>query len=310
MDGPAGVSPGRKASSCFGDSIPATGNAAFADSSTAIRELCATSSPLLSSKALAAPCGQPSAPHIALGATSRLSNDTGPAEDPAPLPVRRKVPGQGSSRIASSSLTAMDFIPSGEVEPVPLSFRRLEVPGLVLVEAKSFKDGRGCFTEVFRESQFMENGMRARFVQDNHSHSVKGVLRGLHYQLNPGAQAKFVFVTRGEVFDVAVDIRRNSRTYGRWVGETLSAENRRGMYVPEGFAHGFCVLSEEADVIYKVTREYAPGLERGIRWDDRELGIAWPVKYPILSERDSSLPLLRDAENNFQFAETTGVKPA
>ena len=204
----------------------------------------------------------------------------------------------------------MDFIPSGEVESVPLSFRRLEIPGLVLVEAKSFKDGRGCFAEVFRESQFMENGMTARFVQDNYSRSLKGVLRGLHYQLNPGAQVKFVFVTRGEVFDVAVDIRRNSRTYGGWVGEILSAKNHRGMYIPEGFAHGFCVLSEEADVIYKVSREYSPELERGIRWDDRGLGITWPVKQPMLSERDSALPLLRDAENNFQFAEETGVGPA
>ncbi len=191
-----------------------------------------------------------------------------------------------------------------------MSFRRLKMPGVILVGAKDFKDDRGCFAEVFRESQFVENGIGARFVQDNHSHSVRGVLRGLHYQLNPGAQAKFVFVTAGEVFDVAVDLRRDSPTYGRWVGETLSAGNRRGLYIPEGFAHGFCVLSEKADVIYKVTREYAPELERGIRWDDRELGIAWPVKEPILSERDSSLPTLRDAENNFRFSEKTDVVAA
>lgn len=187
-----------------------------------------------------------------------------------------------------------------------MSFRRLEVPGVILVEAKSFKDGRGFFAEVFKESQFLENGIGERFVQDNLSHSVKGVLRGLHYQLNPEAQAKFVFAASGEIFDVAVDIRRNSPTYGRWAGETLSGENRRGMYIPEGFAHGFCVLSEEADVIYKVSREYTPELERGIRWDDGGLGIEWPVKEPILTGRDAVLPLLREAENNFSFAERAG----
>ncbi len=131
---------------------------------------------------------------------------------------------------------------------------------------------------------------------------MRGVLRGLHYQKPPQAQGKLVMVLSGEVFDVAVDIRRGSPTYGRWVGETLSAENGRMLWIPVGFAHGFCVLSERADVVYLVTAEYAPDLDRGIRWNDPEIGIRWPVDEPLLSPKDARLPLLREADQDFVFA--------
>nr|NIV32120.1 dTDP-4-dehydrorhamnose 3,5-epimerase [Anaerolineae bacterium] len=139
------------------------------------------------------------------------------------------------------------------------------------------------------------------FVQDNRSHSTSGTLRGLHYQMHPKAQGKLVMALTGKVFDVAVDIRTGSPTYSQWVGTTLSADRFNMLYIPAGFAHGFCVLSERADLVYKVTDEYAADLERGIRWDDPDVGIEWPVAEPILSARDAELPLLRDAENNFRF---------
>jgi dTDP-4-dehydrorhamnose 3,5-epimerase len=153
---------------------------------------------------------------------------------------------------------------------------------------------------LYKRSEFARNGIAAAFVQDNLSHSVRGVLRGLHYQKRAVAQAKLVSVIRGEIFDVAVDIRKGSPTYGRSVSTVLSRANGRMLYVPEGFAHGFCVLSDEADVLYKVTAEYSPENERGILWSDPQLGIDWPVKEPILSQRDANLPLLRDADNDFE----------
>src|SRR5690606_15100817 len=140
-------------------------------------------------------------------------------------------------------------------------------------------------------------------VQDNLSHSRYGVLRGLHYQAHPKAQGKLVSVLRGEIFEVAVDIRRGSPTYGRGVGVRLAAKDRRLLYVPVGFAHGFCVLSVEADVVYKVTKEYAPELDRGVRWNDPELGIRWPIEEPILSPKDAQLPLLREAAPDFIYEE-------
>ncbi len=182
---------------------------------------------------------------------------------------------------------------------MPFRFQRLTIPEVVLIEAQRFEDARGFFMETYKQSAFAEQGIVGPFVQSNRSHSVRGVLRGLHYQKHPQAQGKLVMVLGGEVFDVAVDIRRGSPTYGQWVGETLSAENGRMLWIPVGFAHGFCVLSERADVIYLVTAEYASDLDRGIRWDDPEIGIRWPVAEPILSAKDAALPLLRDADNNF-----------
>lgn len=182
---------------------------------------------------------------------------------------------------------------------MPFRFTQLVIPGLIRVEPQRFEDERGFFMEAYKRSDFSANGIPGPFVQDNYSHSVRGVLRGLHYQKRPKAQGKLVMVIRGKVFDVAVDIRRGSRTYGEWVGEELSSENRRMLYVPEGFAHGFCVLSEEADVVYKVTDEYAPALDRGILWNDPEIGIDWPTTEPSVSAKDARLPLLRDADHDF-----------
>jgi len=184
---------------------------------------------------------------------------------------------------------------------MPFTYKRLDIPEVILVEPKVFPDERGFFMETYKYSEFAANGIPQRFVQDNFSHSVRGVLRGLHYQKVPAVQGKLVMVVRGEIFDVAVDIRKGSPTYGRWVGVRLSSENRRMLWVPEGFAHGFVVLSEEADVMYKVTSEYAPELDRGIRWNDPEIGIDWPVKNPILSPKDNTQPFLAEADNNFVY---------
>ncbi len=180
-------------------------------------------------------------------------------------------------------------------------FSRLEIPDVILVEARSLGDERGFFMETFKESAFVANGIDSRFVQDNYSHSIKGVLRGLHYQLNPKAQVKLVNVLKGEIFDVAVDIRKGSPTYGKWVGDVLSEHNHRMLYVPVGFAHGFCVLSDEADVLYKASEEYTPEYERGIVWNDPEIAIKWPADKPLVLKKDSSLPTIRAAENNFTY---------
>ena len=138
-------------------------------------------------------------------------------------------------------------------------------------------------------------------IQDNFSHSIYGVVRGLHYQKNPKAQAKLVTVFDGKIFDVAVDIRKNSPTYGKWVSEILSCENHKSLYIPEGFAHGFCVLSKEADVLYKVSNEYSLENEGGIIWNDPTINIPWSVEKPIISEKDSQLPLLENSENDFTY---------
>lgn len=184
---------------------------------------------------------------------------------------------------------------------MPFSFTKMHIPEVILVDAKSFFDNRGYFMESFKESVFKDNGIDTKFVQDNFSHSVKGVIRGLHYQKDPKSQAKLVMALRGEIFDVAVDIRKNSTTYGKWVGEILSEKNHKLLYIPEGFAHGFCVLSEEADVLYKVNQEYSPENERGIIWDDPDIDIAWPTDKPILDKKDSELPLLKNADNDFVY---------
>ena len=184
---------------------------------------------------------------------------------------------------------------------MPFSFTSLDIPEVILVESKSFPDQRGYFLESFKESDFTNNGIKTKFVQDNFSHSINGVLRGLHYQKNPKAQAKLVIALRGEIFDVAVDIRKGSPTYGKWIGEILSETNHKLLYIPEGFAHGFCVLSEEADVLYKVNNEYSPKDEMGIIWDDSDVKIEWPIDKPILHEKDSQLPSLKNTDNNFIY---------
>jgi dTDP-4-dehydrorhamnose 3,5-epimerase len=180
-------------------------------------------------------------------------------------------------------------------------FQRLEIPEVVLVESQSFADGRGFFSESYKLSVFQENGILDEFVQDNHSRSVKGTLRGLHFQLEPRAQAKLVMVARGEIFDVAVDLRRGSPTYARWVGATLSADNHCKLYIPRGFAHGFCVLSEEADVLYKVSAEYDAELDSGVAWNDPQIGVDWPVEAPLLSTKDEGLPPLESSSHNFEY---------
>ena len=163
------------------------------------------------------------------------------------------------------------------------------IDGLIIIEPKVFRDSRGLFYEVYSESRYKEHGVSARFVQDNHSVSEKGVLRGLHYQVNPG-QDKLVRVVRGEVFDVAVDIRKGSSTYGKWWGLSLSEANNLQLYIPIGFAHGFCVLSDSAEVLYKCSDYYSPQNERGIIWNDPDLAIDWPVENPTLSEKDIEYP--------------------
>jgi len=172
------------------------------------------------------------------------------------------------------------------------------LPGVVLLELDVFGDQRGRFMETYRKERYLEHGVGVglEFVQDNFSSSVKGTLRGLHQQLdNP--QGKLVWVTRGEVWDVAVDIRRGSPTFGQWFGSYLSAENHLQMWVPPGFAHGFLVTSESADFTYKCTATYNAKDERAIKWDDPELAVAWPLSGPpILSNRDQVAPLLRDAD--------------
>jgi dTDP-4-dehydrorhamnose 3,5-epimerase len=181
-------------------------------------------------------------------------------------------------------------------------FQKVEIPELVLITPKIFSDERGYFFENYKTSEYFLNGITKKFVQDNFSHSVKGVLRGLHYQKTPKAQAKLVTALRGEIFDVAVDLREHSPTFGKWAGEILSEINHKSLYIPEGFAHGFCVMSKEADILYKVSNEYSPEHEGGVLWNDSEINITWPVVNPILQEKDSKLPLLKNIDNNFIYS--------
>lgn len=172
------------------------------------------------------------------------------------------------------------------------------IPEVKILEPKVFTDARGFFFENFNQGEFKQlTGLSPVFVQDNHSKSVKGVLRGLHYQLPPKTQGKLVRVTRGEVFDVALDIRKSSATFGQWMGTFLSEENKRLMWIPEGFAHGFITLSEVVEFQYKMTDYYTPALERCIRWDDPDIGIQWPCDIsPILSPKDACAIGLKEAD--------------
>lgn len=178
-----------------------------------------------------------------------------------------------------------------------MRFTPAAIPEVVIIEPQIFGDQRGFFMETWQAAKFAAAGIGAAFVQDNHSKSARGVLRGLHYQLRQ-PQGKLVRVIAGEIYDVAVDLRRASPSFGRWVGETLSAENKKMLWVPPGFAHGFYVLSESAEFLYKCTEFYAPADERVIRWDDPDLAVAWPLRGgpPLLSARDGRGASFREAE--------------
>ena len=166
-----------------------------------------------------------------------------------------------------------------------------------MIEPQAFEDGRGFFMETYRRDLFEKNGISAHFVQDNHSRSAKGVLRGLHYQVAPKQQAKLVRVARGEVFDAVVDIRPGSKTFGRWEGHVLSGQNKKMLFVPVGFAHGFLSLEDDTEILYKVSEAYSPSHERGILWNDPAIGIQWPkLDRPyLLSEKDRKFPALEEA---------------
>ena len=180
----------------------------------------------------------------------------------------------------------------------PMIFTPTRTPEVLLIEPIRFGDERGFFKELYQDEHYQAAGIELPFVQDNLSRSRRGTLRGLHYQL-PFAQGKLLSVVDGEVFDVAVDIRKGSPRFGHWVGERLTAENHRQLYVPPGFAHGFCVLSETADVLYKCTERYHPEAEQGLLWSDPELGIEWPGEdEPLLSDKDAVQPRLRDIPKN------------
>lgn len=178
-------------------------------------------------------------------------------------------------------------------------FEPARLRGLLVITHGRAADGRGWFAETFRENAFQEAGL-PRFVQDNHARSARGVLRGLHYQIRPAAIGKLVRCLRGRIFDVAVDIRRGSPSFGCWEGFELDSETPRMVYIPEGFAHGYLALEEGTEVLYKTTGYYSPAHDRAVRWDDPEIGVAWPIDAPRLSAKDAQAPFLRDAENNFE----------
>lgn len=185
---------------------------------------------------------------------------------------------------------------------MPFRFAPLELPGLVLIEPPVFRDARGSFMEAYKASAFRSAGISETFLQDSRARStVRGAVRGMHYQLPPAAQAKLVQATRGAIHDVVVDVRKGSPTYGRHVAVELSEENARILYVPVGFAHGYCTLSDDTEVAYKLSSEYAPAAERAFRWDDPALGIRWPVEKPVMSEKDARAPRFADADITFTW---------
>lgn len=182
-----------------------------------------------------------------------------------------------------------------------MKFINSDLKEVILIKPEVIEDDRGFFFESYKKSEFEKQGISDIFIQDNHSKSVLGVLRGLHYQLEPYGQSKIVRCIKGSIFDVAVDIRKNSPTFGKWVGYELSEINKHILYIPNGFAHGFLTLSKEAEVLYKTNKEYNPKFDRGILWNDKRIGIIWPpvIVNPILSSKDQKLPILNDAEINF-----------
>jgi len=180
-------------------------------------------------------------------------------------------------------------------------FKHFEsLPEVIMIEPRTVPDERGWFAETYKKRDFETEGIIFDFVQDNHSRSTsRGILRGLHFQKEPAAQGKLVGCILGEIYDVAVDIRKGSPTYAKWVSATLSEENHAMMWVPPGFAHGFLTTSDISEVTYKLTSEYSPSHDRSVRWSDPAIGINWPVVNPILSKRDAEAPLLNDVDNNF-----------
>lgn len=179
---------------------------------------------------------------------------------------------------------------------MPFEFEKLKLDGLVLVKPWAFPDDRGFFMETYKKSDFARNGIPEEFVQDNHSKSSKGVLRGLHYQRGAAAQGKLVRCIRGSILDVGVDIREGSPTFGKWLAAELTAENAHMLYLPAGFAHGFLVLSDTAEIVYKCTAEYSSKDDGGVVWNDPDIGIDWGITAPSLSPKDAALPRLKDAK--------------
>ncbi len=187
---------------------------------------------------------------------------------------------------------------------MPFEFEKLALPEVILVKPKVFGDERGFFLESYKAKDFAAAGIPTAFTQDNHSKSAKNVIRGLHYQLDPHAQGKLVRVTTGKIFDVAVDIRIDSPTYGKWVGAELSEENKHMLWVPAGFAHGLVVLEDDTHLLYKCVGDYSPEHERSIIWNDPEINIDWPVPdgfEPNLVSKDAAGSFLKEAENNFRY---------
>ena len=180
-----------------------------------------------------------------------------------------------------------------------MEFVRQKIEEVILITPKVFEDARGFFLETYSQKVFQENGIEVNFVQDNHSFSKKGVLRGLHFQKPPMAQDKLVRVVKGEVFDVAVDLRKDSLTCGQWVGANLSSDNRQMLFIPKGFAHGFLTLSDTADFEYKVSNLYAPKYDCGLLWDDPDVGIVWPIRQPVLNDKDKTQPRFAEVRNIF-----------
>jgi len=177
---------------------------------------------------------------------------------------------------------------------MPFDFVKCEIPGVVIIEPRVFEDERGFFLETYKKTDFAKNGIDVDFHQDNHSLSAKNVLRGLHYQTPPAGQAKLVRVLRGAAWDVAVDIRKGSATFKKWIAVELSEANRKMLYIPEGFAHGFVALTDDMHLLYKCSAEYSPSHDTGIIWNDPDIGIDWPVDNPILSGKDKTLPTLNE----------------
>lgn len=178
---------------------------------------------------------------------------------------------------------------------MPFEFIKQEIEDVILVKPKIFGDNRGFFMESYKKSDFFENGIRVDFNQDNHSKSTAHVLRGLHYQAKPYGQAKLVRCSRGRIYDVAVDIRPDSKTFGKYVKVELSEDNKQMLFIPEGFAHGFVVLSSEAELLYKASGEYSPQADRGVLWNDKDINIDWEIDFePILSDKDKTQPKLKE----------------
>lgn len=175
---------------------------------------------------------------------------------------------------------------------MPSEFIETTIKGVIIIQPKTFPDNRGEFAELYKYSEFKKAGIVERFVQTNYSKSKKGVLRGLHYQIEPVSQGKLIQVVQGSIFDVAVDIRKESPTFGKWIGVTLTAERKNMLYIPAGFAHGFCVLEDDTHVVYNCTNEYSPEHERGLVWNDPAIGITWPIDTPLIADRDAQYPTL------------------